>query len=90
MRHRRKLLLTLAALTLGAAGGVFAAPDKLPKPSDRDLCPVCGMLVAKYPNAGRSRCHPTIGNAAGDQGSDRIQRTRMRMLSSPARLLADM
>ena len=50
MHRRRKLLLTLAALTLGAAGGVFAAPDKLPKPSDRDLCPVCGMLVAKYPN----------------------------------------
>jgi copper chaperone NosL len=50
MVGRRKLLLTLVALTLCVAGGVFAAPDKLPKPNDRDLCPVCGMLVAKYPN----------------------------------------
>ncbi len=32
----------------------FAKPplpfDRLPKPGPKDLCPVCGMLVAKYPH----------------------------------------
>lgn len=46
----RWLLVTLGVLTLLSGGASAAAPDKLPKPGDRDLCPVCGMLVAKYPN----------------------------------------
>ena len=29
---------------------VLAAPPLVPKPGAMDLCPVCGMLVAKYPN----------------------------------------
>ena len=28
----------------------FAFAQNLPKPGAKDLCPVCGMLVAKYPN----------------------------------------
>ncbi|ACV37209.1 putative lipoprotein involved in nitrous oxide reduction [Candidatus Accumulibacter phosphatis] len=50
MTFYRWLLITLGVLML-LSGGASAAPtDKLPKPGDRDLCPVCGMLVAKYPN----------------------------------------
>jgi len=45
---RRRFLVAMAALVLplparGASGGP-------PKPGPRDVCPVCGMLVAKYPN----------------------------------------
>jgi len=40
--------LAAAALLLSpVAVGVGEAP---PKPGPRDLCPICGMLVAKYPN----------------------------------------
>ena len=28
----------------------MAAAQAVPKPSTKDLCPVCGMLVSKYPN----------------------------------------
>lgn len=42
--RRRALLL---ALLLGCCGLAAAEP---PKPGAKDLCPVCGMLVAKYPN----------------------------------------
>ena len=35
-------LLPAAALAQGAAG--------VPRPGPKDLCPVCGMLVSKYPN----------------------------------------
>jgi len=28
----------------------FAFAQNVPKPTAKDLCPVCGMLVAKYPN----------------------------------------
>lgn len=48
MTRRAAISLLLA---VGAAPS-FAAGDKvpvLPKPGPMDLCPVCGMLVAKYP-----------------------------------------
>ena len=50
LTFHRWLLITLGVLMLLAGGALAAAADKLPKPGDRDLCPVCGMLVAKYPN----------------------------------------
>ena len=28
----------------------FAIAQNMPKPGAKDLCPVCGMLVSKYPN----------------------------------------
>lgn len=50
---RRAVLLGLSAF---ACVGIAAAemPDRadtveLPKPGERDVCPVCGMFVAKYP-----------------------------------------
>lgn len=43
--QRRTLLA--AGLALGAS---LALADNLPKPGTKDLCPVCGMLVSKYPN----------------------------------------
>jgi nitrous oxide reductase accessory protein NosL len=33
-----------------ACWAVLAAAQMPPKPGPRDACPVCGMLVAKYPN----------------------------------------
>ena len=53
--HRRAVLAALAAFVCVETTGSFAAdgeraPDlDLPKPGPRDLCPVCGMFVAKYP-----------------------------------------
>ena len=45
---RRSFLLAGAGLVLSrVARGADGAP---PIPGPRDLCPVCGMLVAKYPN----------------------------------------
>ncbi len=43
------LRIFLAAL-LSAWVGFAAAQAPLPKPGPKDLCPVCGMLVSKYPN----------------------------------------
>ena len=42
---RRFLLISL--VTFWAP---FAFAQNLPKPGPKDLCPVCGMLVSKYPN----------------------------------------
>lgn len=39
-----------AAATFLCLPRVFAAPATIPKPGAMDLCPVCGMLVSKYPN----------------------------------------
>lgn len=52
---RRTFLTTPLVLGLGAClcaghGHVWAAPAQWPKPGPKDLCPVCGMLVAKYPH----------------------------------------
>lgn len=53
---RRAVIGALAAFVCVDATGARAeesgarAPTvDLPKPGDRDLCPVCGMFVAKYP-----------------------------------------
>jgi nitrous oxide reductase accessory protein NosL len=49
MKQLKRLVL-LSFLTLWAA---FAAAQEgvvVPKPGPKDLCPVCGMLVSKYPN----------------------------------------
>lgn len=43
--HRRLILSLMLA-----AWVPLAAAQALPKPGTRDLCPVCGMLVSKYPN----------------------------------------
>jgi len=42
----------LFALALAVWVGVAAAQavPKMPKPGPKDTCPVCGMLVSKYPN----------------------------------------
>ena len=42
------LALVFAAWTSFALAQPPAA--ELPKPGTKDLCPVCGMLTAKYPN----------------------------------------
>lgn len=51
--HRRAVVFGLAAfacLPVGeTAAEARAAAVDLPKPGDRDVCPVCGMFVAKYP-----------------------------------------
>ncbi len=47
---RRHFLGAASILAASWPGLLAAAPDKLPKPGNKDLCPVCGMLVAKYPN----------------------------------------
>jgi len=44
---RRFLLVWLLSLWVVAASAQTIA---VPKPGPRDLCPVCGMLVSKYPN----------------------------------------
>jgi copper chaperone NosL len=60
--QRRRFLGDFLGLFLGvwAASSVAQTPqsyakpplpfDRLPKPGPRDTCPVCGMLVAKYPH----------------------------------------
>ncbi|MBA3998871.1 MAG: nitrous oxide reductase accessory protein NosL [Candidatus Accumulibacter sp.] len=51
MRRRSFTTLSLAVLvlfSLGMKSEVFAVD--FPKPGNKDLCPVCGMLVSKYPN----------------------------------------
>lgn len=42
---RRTLLILLVAFW-----APMAAAQNVPKPGPKDLCPVCGMLVSKYPN----------------------------------------
>ena len=45
MRHLLAWLLLALALPVGAGTPAFSIPD----PAPRDLCPVCGMVVSKYP-----------------------------------------
>jgi nitrous oxide reductase accessory protein NosL len=40
----------LIALLLLSVWTAVALAQTLPKPGPKDLCPVCGMLVAKYPH----------------------------------------
>lgn len=44
MQRRHLLALCLAF------GASLAIAQNVPKPGAKDLCPVCGMLVSKYPN----------------------------------------
>jgi copper chaperone NosL len=53
MRHSAGLIfltLWMAAWTDVATCQVAAFSLSVTKPGPRDLCPVCGMLVSKYPN----------------------------------------
>jgi copper chaperone NosL len=45
-----KRLVILSLLTLWAAIAAAQESIVVPKPGAKDLCPVCGMLVSKYPN----------------------------------------
>lgn len=45
----KKLPLLLVPFLLAFSVPVTAASLDLPKPGERDTCPVCGMFVAKYP-----------------------------------------
>ena len=42
---RRTLLAAALACWVG-----LASAQQVPKPGPKDLCPVCGMIVSKYPN----------------------------------------
>lgn len=42
--------MRLLAVVLLIAWAGFSTAQVPPKPGPRDLCPVCGMLVSKYPN----------------------------------------
>lgn len=50
--RRRRFLGALAVLPLAVGPARAAEPDRLTytPPGPRDLCPVCGMVVSKYPN----------------------------------------
>jgi nitrous oxide reductase accessory protein NosL len=45
-----RLRLALTALLLCVWAALATAQPAPPKPGPKDLCPVCGMLVSKYPN----------------------------------------
>jgi nitrous oxide reductase accessory protein NosL len=45
-----KRLYAILLLVLWAASAAAQGEQDIPKPGARDLCPVCGMLVSKYPN----------------------------------------
>ena len=45
-----KTLLAIVFATWTSFALAQAPAAELPKPGTKDLCPVCGMLVSKYPN----------------------------------------
>ena len=45
-----KTLLAIVFATWTSFALAQAPVAELPKPGTKDLCPVCGMLVSKYPN----------------------------------------
>jgi nitrous oxide reductase accessory protein NosL len=49
MPHNAAMKRFLAALLI-LSWAALAAAQLPPKPGPKDLCPVCGMLVSKYPN----------------------------------------
>lgn len=50
-RSRRPgFLVAVAAMVLSSSLLARGASNAPPTPGPRDVCPVCGMLVAKYPN----------------------------------------
>ncbi|MDP1735527.1 MAG: nitrous oxide reductase accessory protein NosL, partial [Sulfuritalea sp.] len=46
----RRAFLFLAILCSLTGVALAQGAPKPPKPGAKDLCPVCGMLVSKYPN----------------------------------------
>lgn len=48
--RRRHFLAALGALAASQPVTPLFAAETLPQPGNKDLCPVCGMLVAKYRN----------------------------------------
>ena len=46
--QRRHFVIAGLAFSVGSAA--FAQGLVVPKPGPKDLCPVCGMIVSKYPN----------------------------------------
>lgn len=46
--QRRQFII--AGLAFSAGSATFAQGLVVPKPGLKDLCPVCGMIVSKYPN----------------------------------------
>lgn len=45
-----KRVSAMLLLAIWAASAAAEEGAVIPKPGTRDLCPVCGMLVSKYPN----------------------------------------
>ncbi|MCA1974013.1 MAG: nitrous oxide reductase accessory protein NosL [Caenispirillum sp.] len=50
MHTGRRRFLALAVLAVAADLSLDAAAQAVLRPGPKDLCPVCGMLVSKYPN----------------------------------------
>jgi copper chaperone NosL len=51
LAHLSALPLLARRAQAGAGAGAGVAPSlDTPAPGPRDLCPVCGMVVAKYPH----------------------------------------
>lgn len=50
MHTGRRRFLALAVMAAAAGRSLDAAAQAVLKPGPKDLCPVCGMLVSKYPN----------------------------------------
>jgi nitrous oxide reductase accessory protein NosL len=50
MRLRRLFLAGLLLAALAFTANAQQALSGIPTPGVKDLCPVCGMLVSKYPN----------------------------------------
>ena len=48
--QRRHFLCTVGALAASLPAAPLLAAETLPQPGNKDLCPVCGMLVSKYRN----------------------------------------
>jgi len=45
-----KRFIALLLFVLWAASVAAQGEPSIPKPGAKDLCPVCGMLISKYPN----------------------------------------
>ena len=50
VRHLLGVVGLLWTLAFACGANAQTALSGIPKPGARDLCPVCGMIVSKYPN----------------------------------------
>ncbi|MGA9962255.1 MAG: nitrous oxide reductase accessory protein NosL, partial [Azonexus sp.] len=50
VRHLLGVVGLLWTLAFACGASAQTALSGIPKPGARDLCPVCGMIVSKYPN----------------------------------------